>query len=156
MPRILRIGLLIAICVPAFNLLPGMRAALAIVVGEVSLNGNRVSASTAVLEGDRLRTGTDSALVLQVVGSTIRVDGNSEVRYRPDGLELVSGTLQVSGRERVILGQFKASPLGSAKFRAKTFGARSELSVLTGKVRVSSAHHRTIEVEKDHTWSSDG
>ncbi len=132
-----------------------MRAAIAIAVGEVSLNGNRVSASTAVLEGDRVKTGTDSALVLQVIGSTIRVDGSSEIRYRSDGLELVSGTLQVAGRENVILGKFKASPLGTAKFRATNSGSRSELSVIDGRVRVSGAHHRTIEVAKDHVWSSD-
>jgi hypothetical protein len=116
---------------------PSMRSGIAIATGDVSVNGSSVRRSMAVFEGDRLRTGADSGVLLNLRGATVHLSANSDARYEGDRLALRSGSARVRGTEAVVSGPFTISAVGAAQFLIKRSGAHTRLSILDGTVKVT-------------------
>jgi len=112
------------------------RSAVAIVPGEVAVNGSAVRRSTPVFDGDRLTTGANAGVLLHLKGATVQLSANS-VRYRGERLELASGTAQVRGMEAIVSGPFTIEATGNSYFRIERTGAQMRLAVLDGKVKVT-------------------
>ncbi len=110
---------------------------MAIVMGEVSLNGNKVTRSCAVFDGDRLITRPSAAVVLHLAGSILHVGPSSEVCYRGKTLELISGAAEVQGSEAVMIAAFSISPVGKAHFSLKRERALTSLLLVSGNVKLS-------------------
>jgi ferric-dicitrate binding protein FerR (iron transport regulator) len=132
------------------------RSAVAIVMGDVSVNGNSVSRSTPVFEGDRLRLGTNAGVLLHLRGATVQLSSNTDVRYRGEQLELASGTLQIRGTEAIVSGPFTIEAAGDAQFRIERNGAQTRVAVLEGKVKVRRGKNLVmVEDRSDHVFSDD-
>jgi ferric-dicitrate binding protein FerR (iron transport regulator) len=132
------------------------RSAVAIVMGDVSLNGNSVSRSTPVFDGDRLRIGTNAGVLLHLREATVQLSANSDVRYNGERLELASGTAQIRGTEAIVSGPFVIEAAGNAQFRIERNGDQTRLAVLEGKVKVRRGKNSLmVEDRSDHVFSDD-
>jgi hypothetical protein len=111
-------------------------SAIAIVSGDVAVNGNSIKRTMPVFEGDRLTTGASSGVLLHLKGATVQLSPNSEVRYEGEKLALTSGIALVRGSEIVASGPFLIAAVGDGHFRIERSGSLTKLSILTGKVKV--------------------
>jgi hypothetical protein len=143
--RILQISGVVLLCVTTLLGDPATTAAMATVIGEVSLNGNALTRSCAVMVGDRLSTGASAALILHLAGSSVHVGPSSKILYHGNRLELLTGMSEVQGSETVIAGAFTISPVGEARFQVLRQGARTSLSIVRGSLRLARGKEvRTI------------
>jgi hypothetical protein len=126
----------VLISLSSLSAFPIPKSAMAIVSGDVSVNGSLVKRSMPVFEGDRLRTGADSGVLLNLHGATVQLSANSDARYEGDRLALRSGSALVRGIEAVVSGPFTISAVGAAQFRIERSGVQTRLSILDGRVRV--------------------
>ena len=110
--------------------------AMAIAIGDVSLNGVSLIRSTNVLIGDHLVTGESSALILHSRGSTVQVAARSDLKYQGARVELGHGTIHVQGSELVASGPFSIRAVGSAHFRVDRGEKQTTIAVMKGKVKV--------------------
>jgi ferric-dicitrate binding protein FerR (iron transport regulator) len=120
------------------------RTAIALASGEVSVNGSSVKHSTAVFEGDRLRTGSNAGVLLHLRGATVQLAENSDVRYQGKRLSLLAGSALIRGAEAVASGPFLIAALEDGQFQIQRIGIMTKLSLLSGKVRVSKGKNSLI------------
>jgi ferric-dicitrate binding protein FerR (iron transport regulator) len=149
MRKVARNATLVVLCLASLLAHTASRSAVAIVLGDVALNGNSVTRSTPVFDGDRLTTGTNAGVLLHLKGATVQLSSNSDVRYRGERLELASGTAQVRGMEAIVSGPFTIEAAGNAYFRIERAGAQSKLAVLEGKVKVTRGKNCVTVADRD-------
>lgn len=137
MKRALQIIGVVILCLASSLADPTTNAAMVIVIGEVSVNGNALTRSSAIFDGDRIRTGASAALVLHVRGSSIRIGPTSELRYRGTALEFFSGTAEVHGRETIVSGTVTIAPLRESAFTIQRASTRTSLHLLSGTLKLS-------------------
>lgn len=85
--------------------------------GSIYLNGAQVSTpSSPVTVGDIIQTKENGAANINAPGSTVAVDSNSIVRYRPEGLALDRGSLSVATGQgmSVFARDFKITPVANS------------------------------------------
>jgi hypothetical protein len=125
-------------------------------IGDVSINGNALTGSSAIFDGDRITTGTTAALVLHVPGASIRIGPASELRYRGTALDILSGSAEVHGRETVVSGAFTIAPLLESTFTVQRVSARTSLHLLSGTLKLSRGKESsTIAAPADYTVQDD-
>ena len=135
---------------------PTTSAAMATAIGEAFLNGNAVTRSSAVLDGDRLSTGASSALVLHLSGSSIHLGPNSEARYRATSLELISGSAEVHGRESIVTGRYILIPTAESRFTVQRARTQTALHLLSGRLQLRRGNDTsTIAAPGDYTLQDD-
>jgi hypothetical protein len=129
---------------------------MATAIGEAFLNGNALTRSSAVLDGDRLTTGESAALILHLAGSSIHIGPNSEAHYRGTTLELISGSTEVQGRESIVVGAFKLSPAGESHFTVQRARTAIALRLLRGTLKLSRGKRAiTISIPGEYTFQDD-
>ena len=129
---------------------------MATAIGEAMVNGNAVTRSSAVLEGDRLTTGASAALILHLAGSSIHIGPNSEALYRGTTLELVSGSSEVQGKESIVAGAYTFSPMNESRFVVQREQAKIALHLVSGNLKLSRGKDtRTITAPADYTLQDD-
>lgn len=69
---------------------------MAMASGVAALNGATLTRSTTIFAGDKLETAANSAITINVSGSTVLIGANSRVHYFGDSLALHSGSMQVN------------------------------------------------------------
>lgn len=127
---------------------PTASSAIAIAVGDVSLNGTTIVRSSAVLKGDRITTGHDAAAILHANGVSLQLGPDSEIRYRGRKLDLLSGSAQVRGMEEVAAGPFLVSPELGAHFQVQRMETRLRISLITGAIRVTRGKETATLTDK--------
>jgi hypothetical protein len=88
------VSLIMALFFP-FAMLAADTNAMAFPNGAVRVNGNALSAPTAVFAGDKISTDKGS-LSMTVAGSTVQVANESAVTYSPNEMSLSGGGIKVS------------------------------------------------------------
>lgn len=135
---------------------PAPTAAIATAIGIAFVNGNAVKHSGAVLDGDRLTTGRSAALILHLSGSSIHIGPSSEARYHSTALELISGSVEVQGREAIVAGSCTVSPNADSRFTVQHDGAQITLHLLHGSLRLSHGKAvTTLTVPGEYTFHDD-
>lgn len=156
MKRALLTTAVVILCLATSFADPATTAAIATAIGEALLNGNVLTRSNTVLDGDRLTTGDSAALILHLPGSSIHIGPNSEARYRGTTLELISGSTDVQGRESVVSGPFSISPAGESRFTVQRDRKQINLHLLRGSLKISHAHKaKMITVPGEYTFQDD-
>lgn len=122
---------------------PTANSAIAIAIGEVSLNGAMIVRSSPVLRGDRIKTGHNAAAILHANGVSLQVGPDSEIRYHGRKLDLLSGSAQVRGTEEVVSGQFVVSPEAGAQFQVERIETRLRISLIMGTIKVTHGKETT-------------
>ncbi len=128
--------ILISLCTCAMFADAATNAAIAFPVGEASLNGTVLTRSSPVFDGDQLRTGRTSSLVLNLPGASVQVGPNSVVRYRGGVLELSSGTTRIAGAEGVLSGGITVSAAGPARYAVERSGIETAVSLISGELKL--------------------
>jgi hypothetical protein len=123
---------------------PTTGAAIVTAIGEVSVNGNPLPPSSPIFAGDRLATGTSSALMVSLQGSSVRIGPSSHALYRGAILELLSGAVDIRGREVVVSGSFTVTPLRQSQFSVQRASTRTSLHLLSGTLKLSRGKESTI------------
>ena len=123
---------------------PTPTAAMATAIGEAFVNGNALTRSSAVLDGDRLTTGRSAALILHLAGSSIHIGPNAEALYHGTSLELLAGMSEVQGRESIVAGAFTLSPTGESRFTVQRESKQIALHLLRGRLRLSRGKEVTL------------
>jgi hypothetical protein len=121
--------------------------------GNVSVNGNSVSRSAAIFEGDVITTKTDSAVTLANNGSSVVVPGNSSVVYRSDSLNIGSGSAAIKTTKGMSahVGNLTISPVGdSAQFRVLQNGKNVEIAALEGNIAITGGA-KNLAISAGHT-----
>lgn len=140
MNRALQIIGVVTLCLTSSFADPATISAMATAIGEVFLNGNALTRTGAVLDGDRLTTGPSAAIVLHLPGSSIHIGPSSSTRFRGTTLELLSGSTEVQGRESIAAGAYKISPAGESRFTVQHELTTIVLRLLRGSVELSRGH----------------
>lgn len=135
---------------------PATTAAIATVIGEAFVNGNAVTHSSAVLDGDRLTTARSAALILHLAGSSIHIGPSSEARYHSATLELISGSVEIQGRESIVAGAYTLSPNAESHFTVQHDRPQIVLHLFRGSLKLS---HRkevtTLTAPAEYTFHDD-
>jgi len=133
----LKLPILILVLIVSTSSMASGLIAMAIAIGDVSLNGMTVARSTNVLVGDHLVTGESSALILHSRGNTLQVSAHSDLKYQGAKVELGFGTIHVQGNELVASGPYSIQAVGSARFRVDRRETQTTVAVLKGKVKIN-------------------
>ncbi len=156
MNRALQIIGAVTLCLTFSFADPTPTAAIATAIGEVFLNGNAVSRSSAVLDGDRLTTHHSAAIILHLAGSSIHIGPNSEARYRGTALELITGSTEVQGRESIVAGAYTLSPAAEARFSVQREPKTITLHLLRGSLKLSHRNEiTTLTAPGEYTLQDD-
>lgn len=130
--------------------------AIATVIGEAFLNGYAVTRSSAVLDGDLLTTGPSAALILHLPGSSIHIGSNSEARYHSTALDLISGSVEIQGRESIVAGAYTLSPDAEARFTVQHDRTQIALHLLRGSIKLSHGKAvTTLVTPGEYTFHDD-
>ena len=139
--RVKIVCLVMALVFPSSVMLGETRAAMAMASGVAALNGATLSQSSTIFAGDQLETSANSAITINVSGSTVLIGANSRVHYFGDTVALHSGSMQVSTTKGMKL-QTDSVMIGPAKDAAKYRVDRSsdtvQIAAVTGELRVDN------------------
>ena len=101
--------------------------------GTASLNGNRVSRTSAIFQGDLIQTNPDSVVNITATGSSVMILNDSLVQYEGTNIKLEHGGVNVSTSKSL------AAHAGSVVVEPAT-GALTEFEVrdVDGTVRIAA------------------
>ncbi len=120
-------------------------ALLATASGKVILNGKALMRSSAVFTGDKLQTGSASALTLQAKRFSVQVGPVATVIVEDNALSVESGSVRASGLVDVQTGSITIfSDSADTKFDVVRSGGTVEVKVLTGSTIVRGSKERTL------------
>jgi hypothetical protein len=117
------------------------KAAMAMASGVAALNGTTLTRSTTIFAGDKLETAANSAVTINVSGSTVLIGANSRVHYFGDSLALHSGTMQVNTSKGLKLqtDSVTVEPnKDAAKYRVDRSTDTVQIAAITGELRVNN------------------
>ena len=139
--RVKIVCLAMALVLPMSVMLGETKAAMAMASGVAALNGAALSQSSTIFAGDQLETSANSAITINVSGSTVLIGANSRVHYFGDSLALHSGTMQVNTTKGMKL-QTDSVMIGPnndvAKYRVDRSSDTVQIAAVTGELRVDN------------------
>ncbi len=134
--------LAMALVFPASMMLAETKAAMAVASGVAALNGAALSRSTTIFAGDQLETSANSAVTINVSGTTVLIGSNSRVHYFGDSVALHSGSMQVNTSKGMKLQTdsvtVEPNKDNSAKYRVDRSSNLVQIAALTGELRVEN------------------
>ncbi len=133
--------LAMALVFPMSVMLGETKAAMAMASGVAALNGATLSHSTTIFAGDQLETAANSAVTINVSGSTVLIGANSRVHYFGDSVALHSGSMQVNTSKGMKLqtDSVMVEPNNeSAKYRVDRSTDTVLIAALNGELRVNN------------------
>lgn len=146
------LSLALSILMVATPVLADVNAALLQAQGEVRHNGATVEQTSALLEGDHLETGSDSAAAITASGSTVMVPANSSVIYRENGIDVLCGTAIVttSAGMNARVSNFTVEPASSsARFQLRQSPEGLQVVAVQGTLAINDGQHSlTLEPGK--------
>lgn len=141
-PKLVKIVCLsMALVFPVSELLGETKAAIAMASGVAALNGAALSHSTTIFAGDQLETAANSAITINVSGSTVLIGANSRVHYFGDSVALHSGSTQVNTNRGLKLQTDSVTiepNKDAAKYRVDRNSQIVQIAALTGELRVDN------------------
>jgi hypothetical protein len=126
---------------PMSVMLGETKAAMAMASGAAALNGATLSRSTTIFAGDKLETSANSAITINVSGSTVLIGANSRVHYFGDSLALHAGSMQVNTSKGLKLqtDSVTVEPnKDAAKYRVDRSTDTVQIAAITGELRVNN------------------
>jgi FecR protein. len=133
--------LALAVTFPMSVMLGETKAAMAMASGPAVLNGATLTRSTTIFAGDKLETGANSAVTINVSGSTVLIGANSRVHYFGDTLALHLGSMQVNTSKGMKLQTDSVTVEPNkeiAKYRVDRSTDTVQIASLTGELRVNN------------------
>jgi hypothetical protein len=126
--------------------------------GSVYLNGAQVSNSSAVGAGDVIQTKETGAANINAPGSSVVVESNSIVRYRPEGFSLDRGNISLATGKgsSVFARDFKITPASGGWTEFYVTRTNGSIGILArkGSVTVSCATN-SVTVKEGQQISRD-
>lgn len=121
--------------------------------GSVYLNGAPVSNSSAVTPGDVIQTKENGAANINAPGSSVVVESNSIVRYRPEGFALDRGNISVATGKgvSVFTRDFKITPTASGWTEFYVTRANGGIGIIARKNPVDRKLRREFDQRKRRT-----
>jgi len=126
--------------------------------GSVYLNGAPVSNSSAVAAGDVIQTKETGAANINAPGSSVVVESNSIVRYRPDGFSLDRGNISVATGKgvSVFARDFKITPASGAWTEFYVTRTNGSIGIIARKGSISvSCAANSVSVNEGQQISRD-
>jgi hypothetical protein len=138
----------LAVALSASGLMADSNTAMLRTSGNVSINGTVISNSSAVFNGDRIRTADNSSVVITSNGLIIAVPSTSSVTYLGKAIELGSGTVEITTSNGLIAKADKftvtpASP-GTVKYEVTRQDHDVLVAAKQGSVVVSDGSNKKL------------
>jgi hypothetical protein len=147
--KLASIALLVVFPVVTLNAAPP--AAVMYASGNVLVNGVGAPSSTAIFEGDRLRTGTNSAVDIVLDGALLTLAPESSLRLQGGSVSLETGSISVATTKRLgaQAGAISVFPVADTKtsYRVARLNNAVFVSTTAGTVKVIDNGVETLVAE---------
>src|SRR2546425_9243938 len=90
------VSLMMAVILPAANIVAESGAAMLHAQGTVTVNGKQVPGSIAVFAGDKIQTKANSTASITSQGSTVTMLGNSSMTYGTNSVDVGCGPMTMT------------------------------------------------------------
>ncbi len=132
---------------PASVALADTQAAMLQVAGAVRVNGQLVSRSAAVFQGDKIATGKDGATTLTAPGVSILLAPNSQLTFAGPQVSLDAGGAQFTAAKTLSVqaGRLSIAPVtASARFEVLHQNGQTKVAAMEGKLAIRDGKQTTM------------
>jgi FecR protein len=133
------------------------KAAMLYGTGQVTINTNPVKHPSAVFAGDRIQTGSDSAVTLTFPGTRVSLAANSSISYQPNKVLMDYGRALLEAKKGTVAqmaGLTIAPAAAGAKFQLTETRGTVQVAALDGALAVSDGLH-TVKLPAGQEMSQD-